>query len=326
MFLSIIIPVYNASIYLQKCVNSILSQADLDIEIILVDDGSSDDSGRICDNFSETDSRVRTFHQPNAGASIARNVGLNHASGEWISFVDADDWVAPNYIRTFKDIKNKADITFFPIYETYPNGEQKIRCLPEKSAVSRDDIEQCLFHLKYGNVGDIFGWTVAKFIRSSIIRDNHIRFVPELVFREDEIFTMDVCRYVKSVYILSDPLYYYRIINTGLTAQGIQPNDYLLLAVNIERNLPFFCHKDFLSNEKRRLIDYRLTKFRSEVRLRNLHKTMRAYHAYLQSNPEYVSLSIIHRRYALMLSHSFLVSYLLLFFDLLLEAIIGRLK
>lgn len=325
MFLSIIIPVYNASIYLQQCVNSILSQADLDIEIILVDDGSSDDSGRICDDFSETDSRVRTFHQPNAGASIARNVGLNHASGEWISFVDADDWVAPNYIRSFKDIKNKADITFFPIYETYPNGEQKIRCLPKKSAVSRDDIEQCLFHLKYGNVGDIFGWTVAKFIRSSIIRYNHIRFVPELVFREDEIFTMDVCRYVKSVQVLETPLYNYRILNTGLTSKGLQPTDYLLLASNIERNLPYFSHKEFRKREIQRMIDYHIENFRKKERIRNLHKTMRECHFFFSQHPKYVPLAR-DIRLAQIMSHSYLLSYGILLVDRVLNALKERLR
>lgn len=325
MFLSIIIPVYNASIYLQQCVNSILSQADLDIEIILVDDGSSDDSGRICDYFSETDSRVRTFHQPNAGASIARNVGLNHASGEWISFVDADDWVAPNYIRSFKDIKNKADITFFPIYETYPNGEQKIRCLPEKSAVSRDDIEQCLFHLKYGNVGDIFGWTVAKFIRSSIIRDNHIRFVPELVFREDEIFTMDVCRYVKSVQVLETPLYNYRILDTGLTSKGMQPTDYLLLATNIERNLPYFSYKFFLKEERSRIANYRLAYFQNIARIRNLHKTMKECCAFFSEKPEFVQYAS-NERLASIMAHSYPFAYFLLLIDMLLRAVLGKIR
>lgn len=100
--ISVIVPVYNVERYLCRCVNSILSQTFSDFELILVDDGSSDKSGNICDRFSETDSRVCVLHQANRGAAIARNSGLDyvfeHSDSQWITFIDSDDWVHENYL------------------------------------------------------------------------------------------------------------------------------------------------------------------------------------------------------------------------------------
>ncbi len=92
---SIIVPVYNAEKYLNRCVDSILSQAMTDFELLLIDDGSKDESGRICDEYAAKDARVRAFHKPNGGVSSARNLGLDNAIGKWVTFCDADDVVLP---------------------------------------------------------------------------------------------------------------------------------------------------------------------------------------------------------------------------------------
>ena len=91
--LSVIVPVYNVEAYLVKCVESILNQTYPNLEVILVDDGSPDGSGAICDTFADKDSRVKVIHKPNGGLSSARNAGLEEASGEYITFVDSDDWI-----------------------------------------------------------------------------------------------------------------------------------------------------------------------------------------------------------------------------------------
>lgn len=96
---SVIVPVYRAEEYLNRCVDSILAQTFTDFEVILVDDGSPDHCGEICDDYARRDPRVRVFHKENGGVSSARNVGLNHACGEWIAFVDADDWILPHYLE-----------------------------------------------------------------------------------------------------------------------------------------------------------------------------------------------------------------------------------
>ena len=91
--ISVIVPVYNAEKYLCRCIDSILAQTYKDFELLLIDDGSKDSSGAICDEYAAKDSRVRVFHKENGGVGFARNVGLDHAQGDWVTFVDSDDWV-----------------------------------------------------------------------------------------------------------------------------------------------------------------------------------------------------------------------------------------
>ena len=97
--ISVIIPVYNAEKYLYRCIDSVLAQTYQDFELLLIDDGSKDSSGAICDEYAAKDARVRVFHKENGGVSSARNVGLDHARGEWITFVDADDWISMDWLK-----------------------------------------------------------------------------------------------------------------------------------------------------------------------------------------------------------------------------------
>ena len=99
MLISVIVPVYNAGVYLEKCVNSILDQTFTDYELILVDDGSTDQSGALCDEFAQKDPRVLVIHQKNAGSSAARNAGIKASKGSFLSFVDSDDWVDPDFLE-----------------------------------------------------------------------------------------------------------------------------------------------------------------------------------------------------------------------------------
>ena len=101
MLVSVIVPVYNAEKYLPACLDSLLAQSLTDFELLLVDDGSRDASGAICDEYAVRDSRIRVFHIPNGGVSAARNLGLDHARGEFVVFVDADDRVMPDHLERF---------------------------------------------------------------------------------------------------------------------------------------------------------------------------------------------------------------------------------
>lgn len=100
--LSIIIPIYNAEQFIRRCIDSILEQTYTDFELLLIDDGSTDDSSRICDVYSENDSRIKVFHKKNGGVSSARNVGLDNANGEWIVFIDSDDAINNQYLSVTK--------------------------------------------------------------------------------------------------------------------------------------------------------------------------------------------------------------------------------
>ena len=107
--ISVVVPIYNVEKYLQKCIDSILAQTYRHLEIILVDDGSPDNCGAICDNYAQEDGRVLVIHKKNGGLSSARNAGLEIAKGELIVFIDSDDWIDANYIEkhNFKRITNK---------------------------------------------------------------------------------------------------------------------------------------------------------------------------------------------------------------------------
>ena len=107
MVISIITPVYKVEAYLSRCVDSILNQSFQDFELILVDDGSPDQSGMICDQYAAKDDRIRVIHQVNGGAAAARNTGLDAAAGEWVTFIDSDDWVHPKYLEALHNAVNE---------------------------------------------------------------------------------------------------------------------------------------------------------------------------------------------------------------------------
>ena len=115
---SVIVPIYNSEKYLKRCVDSILSQTFSDFELLLVDDGSTDGSGSICDEYSVKDSRVRVFHKENGGVSSARNLGLDNARGEWITFVDSDDYLEESFLAelsVFEDVDWVVSVVSFVI-------------------------------------------------------------------------------------------------------------------------------------------------------------------------------------------------------------------
>jgi len=116
MLVSVIVPVYNAGIYLEKCIRSILNQTYKEFELILCDDGSTDHSGRVCDDFAKKDSRIRVLHQENAGSSAARNAGIKLSRGEYLSFVDSDDYVEPDFLETLLGpiLRRKGPVEDFP--------------------------------------------------------------------------------------------------------------------------------------------------------------------------------------------------------------------
>jgi glycosyltransferase involved in cell wall biosynthesis len=174
---SIIIPVYNAEKYLNQCIESILNQTYKNIEVILVNDGSSDNSGIICDNYANTDNRIKVIHQINQGVSSARNRGIENSKGEFLSFVDSDDWILDKYLEDllspFLEEKNVDLVICDFIKDSMdigPISEFK------KIIYNDDDIKK---NVKEDVNSDkrIFGYSVvAKCFRKCIILNNNIRF------------------------------------------------------------------------------------------------------------------------------------------------------
>ena len=105
--ISVIVPIYKVEKYLRRCVDSILNQSYTDFELLLIDDGSPDGCPQICDEYAQQDTRVRVFHKPNGGLSDARNYGLDRMKGEYVSFIDSDDYVGPDYLTVLVELAKK---------------------------------------------------------------------------------------------------------------------------------------------------------------------------------------------------------------------------
>lgn len=164
--ISIIVPVYNVELYLDKCIQSILAQSYPNFELLLIDDGSSDGSKEICDKYAKLDSRIRVFHRINGGVSSARNAGLEKAKGDWIAFIDADDWVFPNFLSDFvANLENNVDLYIQGYVDS--NNDKFVK--DNRYWVSSDLIVE----LDDVYLGQLYGFVWNKLFKSSIIRLYH---------------------------------------------------------------------------------------------------------------------------------------------------------
>ncbi len=204
--ISIIVPVYNAEKYLRKCVDSILQQTYRHIEAILVDDGSPDECPAICDEYAKIDDRVRVIHKENGGVSSARNAGLDAANGEYIVFVDADDYIDTAYIETLYDdaAKHSADLV---CSNNASVREQQIQICERRSA----------FAQRYGELGTIdeimemvLVWRTVTSVLFSVNAINGRRF-SSLSYGEDTLFLFEICCQEPSVYVNDYTGYYYHV-------------------------------------------------------------------------------------------------------------------
>lgn len=192
---SIIVPVYNCKYYLDKCITSILDQSWSNIQVIVIDDGSTDGSGQLCDDFAKVDPRIDVIHQPNGGVSRARNKGLDLATGEWVLFVDSDDYVEPDYCRRMITTAqcSECDVVIArPRVESLPEihhyGESEIEYL-QKTCLAFDEKQ-----FPY-NVDGPWG----KLFRRSILEDHRIRFPENLSRSEDAWFCATVYYYAQEI-------------------------------------------------------------------------------------------------------------------------------
>lgn len=204
--LSIIVPVFNIERYLEDCLESILNQTFSDFELILVDDGSKDKSGLICDNYALKDNRIIVFHNSNNGVSFSRNFGIENAKGEWITFIDSDDWVDQDYISNMFSGGSNFDLYCTGHQMQAENGKWIIYT-PKKSIYIKDDLIS--FYNDHLSSGIIRGpW--CKLLKRSTIIDHNIRFDLRLSFGEDTIFTLDYLKFVNNIFVSDLPQYHRR--------------------------------------------------------------------------------------------------------------------
>lgn len=207
--LSVIVPVYNVASMLRRCIESLFCQSFTDYELLLVDDGSTDDSGKICEDYAAMDQRVRVFHKTNGGVSSARNLGLERARGEWILFLDADDTLLPGGLQTLVDgISEEVDFVMGGYLED--DGNRVIidtGILNTKGVIDR----KAAMGRMFTNPGSIYmGYAWGKLFRNEIITGKQIVFDEKIKIKEDCLFVVEyLCSTTRQVFFSSVPVYHY---------------------------------------------------------------------------------------------------------------------
>jgi glycosyltransferase EpsJ len=213
--ISVIVPVYKAEHTLKKCTDSVLSQTFSDLELLLIDDGSPDKSGTLCDEIAASDSRVRVIHKQNEGVSPTRNLGLKEAKGAYIAFADADDWMAKEELQTLYSALKAADADSAGCGHVlaYPDGhtETESGALPagvyEQDGIMSGIVDRLLGD-RMGRPGEVLNGFIWRFLFDrTILTQHNITF--QGAYLEDELFLMEYFCHAKRLAMVDEPLYYY---------------------------------------------------------------------------------------------------------------------
>lgn len=245
--ISIIIPAYNVKQYLPVCLSSIEQQTYQNFEVILIDDGSKDSTGEICETIAAKDNRFKVIHQKNQGVSVARNKGIEVARGEYITFVDSDDEITSNYLSSF-NLRNDLEIQGYIIRD-----DKKTRVIRYDKREVQDDIAKAFC------LGTFNSAVWGKLFRTSIIKDNKIIFPVNLCFSEDTIFLLHYIKFCRTLAVSNTAEYIYIKHNGSLTGKKYPINDMILkeeMIINAYKQLfpePKF-RKEFLREESLNII------------------------------------------------------------------------
>lgn len=222
MKISIIIPIYNSEKYLRSAVESVTQQSYKDIEIILINDGSTDKSLNICQEYSKIDSRIILINKKNEGVSATRNRGIEVATGEFIMFLDADDWIEKEACEILlnKIINSNADIVFCNHIMEFEHNNKKVSMNISDQIINNKDIKEKIIlplieeeDMKSEHLRAAFRGPWGKLFKKSIIDDNNIRFKEDLIIGEDFMFNLEYLKYSNNVIVDERYLYHYRLNN-----------------------------------------------------------------------------------------------------------------
>lgn len=225
--ISVVVPIYNVEKYLDRCIKSIVDQTYRNLEIILVDDGSPDRCPQICEEWARRDSRIRVIHKENAGLGMARNTGIEHATGTYICYFDSDDYVDVHTIElAYGAIQNNhADMAVFGHYDTFPDGKNVGHCKERSKTVYKgaEITKSLLPWLIYPDRRrepefqfPFSAWS--GLVRRSILEENNIRFQSERkIISEDTLYLLELYSKVQTVVLIPKPLYFYCLNPTSLT-------------------------------------------------------------------------------------------------------------
>lgn len=203
--ISVVIPVYNVQDYLDRCVESIAKQTYENLEVILVDDGSKDGSPKKCDEWAKKDNRITVIHKQNGGVSSARNAGIDKAKGEYISFVDSDDWLESNYFQEMLNILSNNNVEYITCGYKRVYEDGKIEEFNNDGSTLVIDSSEYIKEVL--NVHPGYGFVHMKLVKKEVL--NNIRFNESLKVGEDALFNTMICEKIEKVAIYNKPLYNY---------------------------------------------------------------------------------------------------------------------
>jgi len=237
--ISVIVPVYNVKRYLARCIESVLRQTMADFELILVDDGSTDGSGAMCDTYVQ-DERVRVLHQENRGLGLARNAGLERAQGEYVCFIDSDDYAGPELLEHLVTAarRHQADVVIGGWTDVSADGRERRRSRPEALFAAEEERRACILgcvaappESREEVLWSVSAW--AKLYRRDVIERHGLRFVSERVWiSEDILFHLDFLMCAKRVAVAADVSYCY-CVNAGSLSKRYREDRF-------ERNLEMY--------------------------------------------------------------------------------------
>lgn len=224
---SVIVPVYNSGKYIEKCIESIINQTYQNIEVLIVNDGSTDNSYSICNEYAKKDSRIKLFSIENSGVSYARNLGIENAQGKFITFVDSDDWIKSNMIdfAIEKQQQTNSDIIIWSCIKSYPNREILVPLLNEEDQSFIDDKSYLyLKSINYFHKQDISktavsaGTTWCKLYKREFLLKNNLQFNPKLTRAQDTIFSINAFYMAGKISYFNEHLYHYRENEGSITS------------------------------------------------------------------------------------------------------------
>ena len=255
---SIIVPIYNAENYLRRCVDSILNQEYTDFELLLVNDGSTDASGDICEEYGDRDPRVIVIQKENTGVSDSRNRALDRARGKYLQFLDSDDWITPDATRLFVRAAEEygCDMVISDFYRVVGERLSTKGDIEEEGVLTREEFAA---HMMENPADFYYGVLWNKLYRRDIVEEHKLRMDTDISWCEDFMFNLEYIRYAKVFYALHAPIYYYVKRKGSLASQGINISKTVKMKLNVfEYYNNFYKHvleeEDY---EKNRLQVYR---------------------------------------------------------------------
>jgi glycosyltransferase involved in cell wall biosynthesis len=220
--ISVVIPVYNVEKYLHRCVESILNQTFQDFEIILINDGSKDNSGQICDDYAQKDKRIKVIHKKNARVSAARNDGIKIAKGKYLSFIDSDDWIEPEMYQEMVYKAEELNLDFIMCdYKKKSNNYEDKRTQPIREGYySKDDIKNELFQCLIMFENMEYPPTISNWVclfEIEFLKTNNLYYDEDIHYDEDSIFGAKIMYHANNFYYLKDHYYYNYFYNPNST-------------------------------------------------------------------------------------------------------------